>query len=205
MQNPAYINDDNDSIKIETVKNKKWFQFEDALEHVQVGKFHYLLLLVCGLGYMAASVEIIGMSVVMFSADCDLKLSVQQQGLLGSMGLLGVVLSSHAMGFSADTYGRLKTIRISLFISLCASLISVFSVNILMLLICRFLTGFFISASQSCVYTLLGEYHNSKTRMNHITVLASFLVFGLIYMQGEFLGIFLKLIFGIRFDIKSVL
>ncbi|KAL5291413.1 hypothetical protein ACFFRR_010674 [Megaselia abdita] len=185
MENLAYVSDGNDGIKLDNIKsNRKSFNYNEALEATQTGNFHLLLLLVCGLGYMAASVEIIGVSVVMFSADCDLRLTVQQQGLLGSIGYFGVVLSSHAMGFSADTWGRVKTIRLSLLFSVCVSLASVFSINTTMLLVCRFFTGFFISASQSCVYTLLGEYHSSKTRMNHITVLASFLVIGLIYIQG---------------------
>lgn len=191
MENRAYINDAlEDVVQLEESnrkrKTKKIYTYQEAIEETNIGKFHYLLLVVCGLGYMAASVEIIGISIVMFSADCDLKLTVHQQGMLGSIGYFGVVLSSHVMGFSADTWGRVRTIRISLLASVCASIMSVFSVNTFMLATCRFFTGFFISASQSCVYTLLGEYHTPKTRMNHVTILASFLVIGLIYIQGEF-------------------
>lgn len=196
MENPAYISDGTEhGLKLDDLKNKKLLDYSEALEASQMGKFHYLLLLVCGLGYMAAAVEIIGMTVVMFSADCDLKLTVTQQGLLGSIGYFGIILSSHAMGFSADTWGRVKTIRISLLLSVVASLISVFSINTSMLLASRFFTGFFITASQSCVYTLLGEYHSPKTRMNHITVLASFLVIGLIYIEGELVSLYIRMVY----------
>uniref|UniRef100_T1GJI8 Major facilitator superfamily (MFS) profile domain-containing protein n=1 Tax=Megaselia scalaris TaxID=36166 RepID=T1GJI8_MEGSC len=138
---------------------------------------------------MACVTEISGLGLVMFSAKCDLKFTLAQQGLLGSAGFLGIATSSHLMGFLADTWGRVRSLRMMLFISLCLSIISVMSVNFAMLFTFRFLTGCFISGGQACVFTLVGEFHSSKTRVKHVALVSIFLSAGFIYFPALAIGI----------------
>uniref|UniRef100_T1GGW1 Major facilitator superfamily (MFS) profile domain-containing protein n=1 Tax=Megaselia scalaris TaxID=36166 RepID=T1GGW1_MEGSC len=144
----------------------KKYSYEEAIERVGVGKFHYALLLIAGLCFMACITEIASIGQIMFSIKCDLKLTLTQQGLVGSAAYIGIVISSHFMGFLADTWGRTRSLRLTLFLSLCMSLISIMSVNVWMLFTFRFLTGLFISGGQAIVFTLVGEFHGSKTRGN---------------------------------------
>lgn len=158
--------------------------YQEVVDSIPVGRFHYLLLLTCGLCYMAVSVEIIGMSVITFSANCDLNFALYQKGIVLTTSYMGSILSMYVMGFLADTKGRVKTLKTTVALSILTSFISIFSVNAWMLIVMRFFTGFFISACQSCVFTLLGEYHGKDSRVKHLTILAGFLPFGIIYIYG---------------------
>ena len=161
------------------------YTFEDAVTLAKVGKFHYMLLLVCGVCFMAVMVEIMCVSIILPSMQCDLVSTLTEQGILASSGFLGIVLSSHAMGFLADTWGRVRTLRLALVLASISTIISAFSVNIWMLIVFRFLTGFFISGGQACVFSLCGEFHGNKTRVRHVTLLSGFLPLALIYLPGK--------------------
>ncbi|KAH8419663.1 hypothetical protein KR009_000403, partial [Drosophila setifemur] len=163
--------------------------FEEAITLTGVGKFHYKLLLICGLCFMAVMVEIMGVSLIMNQMKCDLQPTLDQQGILASAGFLGVVLSSHAMGFLADTWGRVTTLKYALSISSVCSIISGFSVNIWMLIVFRFLTGFFISGGQACVFSLCGEFHGSGSRVRHVTLLSGFLCSAMMFAPAMAIAI----------------
>lgn len=134
---------------------------------------------------MAVMAETMGISMVMPMVKCDLSATQAEQGLLASAGYFGVVFSSHIMGFLADTCGRVRTLRYSLLLAAAATVISAFSVNTWMLIAFRFLNGFFISGCQACVFSLCGEYHSNRTRVRHVTLLAIFLPFALIFLPGK--------------------
>nr|XP_036232073.1 synaptic vesicle glycoprotein 2B isoform X2 [Bactrocera oleae]XP_036232074.1 synaptic vesicle glycoprotein 2B isoform X2 [Bactrocera oleae] len=158
--------------------------FEEALELTHVGRFHYTLMLICGICFMAVMAETMGISMVMPMIKCDLAATQAEQGLLASAGYFGVVMSSHIMGFLADTCGRVRTLRYSLVLAAAATIISAFSVNTWMLIAFRFLNGFFISGCQACVFSLCGEYHSNRTRVRHVTLLSIFLPFALIFLPA---------------------
>ncbi|KAH8387615.1 hypothetical protein KR093_008175, partial [Drosophila rubida] len=165
------------------------YSFEEAIALAGVGRFHVKLLLICGLCFMAVMVEIMGVSLIMPLVKCDLQSTLEQQGLLASAGFLGVVLSSHAMGFLADTWGRVATLRYAMMLSAISSVVSAFSVNIWMLIVFRFLTGFFISGGQACVFSLCGEFHGSKSRVRHVTLLSCFLCTAIMFVPAVAIGI----------------
>lgn len=164
---------------------QKEYSFEEAVTLTGVGRFHLKLLLICGLCFMAVMVEIMGVSLIMPLVKCDLQSTLEQQGLLASSGFLGVVLSSHAMGFLADTWGRVATLRYAMLFSAISSIISACSVNIWMLIVCRFCTGFFISGGQACVFSLCGEFHGNKSRVRHVTLLSCFMCIAMMFAPGK--------------------
>lgn len=159
--------------------------FEEAVSLTKIGKFHYILLLVCGVCFMAVMVEIMCVSIILPSMKCDLVATLTEQGILASSGFLGIVLSSHAMGFLADTWGRIRTLRLALILATISTILSAFSINIWMLIVFRFLTGFFISGGQACVFSLCGEFHGNRTRVRHVTLLSGFLPLALMYLPSE--------------------
>lgn len=135
---------------------------------------------------MAGVCETIGVGIVMYSGQCDLHFTLGEKGILATAGIIGMMLNLHISGFLQDTRGRVKIMRLSLFLCICSSFISVFSVNTLMLILLRFLTGVFISGFQSCVFTLLAEYHGNATRARAMSILSSFLVMGVFYVNCEY-------------------
>ncbi|XP_041449927.1 putative transporter svop-1 [Drosophila obscura] len=194
---------------LEKPQPPKPHSFEAAITLTGVGRFHYKLLLICGLCFMAVMVEIMGVSLIMNPMKCDLQPTIDQQGILASAGFLGVVLSSHAMGFLADTWGRVTTLRYALFFAAACSIVSGFSVNIWMLIVFRFLTGFFISGGQACVFSLCGEFHGNGSRVRHVTLLSGFLCLSMIFAPAMAIAILPvrieTIVLGLRFSSWRVL
>ena len=105
------------------------------------GKFHFFLLLACGLSLMSVVVENVNIGFVLPYARCDLHITTTEQGLLNSVGYLGIVISSHCWGFLADTWGRRKVLRCSILGSLLCAIVSAFSLSVNMLILTRLLVG----------------------------------------------------------------
>lgn len=90
---------------------------------------------------MGVVVENVNIGLVITYVRCDMKVSTVEQGLLNSVGYVGIVISSHFWGFLADTWGRHKVLRVSLCGSfICASL-SALSLNVAMLIVTRLCVG----------------------------------------------------------------
>lgn len=162
----------------------KTYSYDEAIGATSLGKFHYFLLLVSGFLMISAAVEVIGLCVIIFAASCDLNMTLSEKGILAASGYFGVVMSAHAMGFLADTWGRVKILKVSFALSILSSLVSVFSVNFLMLTVFRFVTGFF-GGSQLTLFTLLSEYHSNRSRKTYMSIFSSFLVVGFLYFEGK--------------------
>lgn len=90
---------------------------------------------------MTLSIELEAMSLVLPTAKCELGITVTQQGIINSMGFVGVVVSSHFWGFMTDIWGRSKTLRLTLCLTIFLSILSSFSFTSWMLLITRLLIG----------------------------------------------------------------
>lgn len=67
--------------------------YEKALSTIGFGKFHILLLFICGLANSSDAIEILCVSFVLPSAECDLKMSSTDKGYLSSITFLGLKIS----------------------------------------------------------------------------------------------------------------
>ncbi len=63
--------------------------YEKCLSTIGFGKFHYFLLIVCGLANASDAIEILCISFVLPSAECDLNMSTSDKGFLSSMTFVG--------------------------------------------------------------------------------------------------------------------
>lgn len=68
--------------------------YENALINAGFGKFHYFLLIVCGMIYMNTAIGITIISFVLPSATCDFKMSSKDKGLLTAAPMLGKFVPS---------------------------------------------------------------------------------------------------------------
>lgn len=164
--------------------NGKTLTFEEAVRSIGVGKYHYFLLLTCGTALMYANLEISGISIIMLPAKCDLKFTALEKQLFDSVGLLGVVISSQIMGLLADSHGRIKILRTTLLLSMTTSFLSAFSVNTVMLICLRFLTGVFMAGVQCCMFTYLGEFHSKTSRTKHLVFLSALIIVANVYFPA---------------------
>lgn len=91
-----------DDNKEETTANRSTnlnTNYEKALSTIGFGKFHVFLLLICGLANSSDAIEILCISFVLPSAECDLKMTSTDKGFLSSITFLGnlikITLYSH--------------------------------------------------------------------------------------------------------------
>ncbi|XP_039435777.1 synaptic vesicle glycoprotein 2C isoform X1 [Culex pipiens pallens] len=158
------------------------YTYNEALELVGLGRFHTLLLFICGFCLMSVINETLNMGFIISAAECDLGLSFSDKGILNGAAFCGVVLSSHLWGFLSDTWGRRKVLVLATSCSLAFSVLSTFSMNVWMLIVTRFCVGFFISGNAATSYAYLAEFHTDKSRASHVSWAAMFMAFGMIYL-----------------------
>lgn len=105
------------------------------------GRFNVLIVILSGLVIMGATIENISIAFILPFANCDLNMTTTELGVVSSIAFLGIVVSSHFWGFMADTWGRLKVIRLTATCALVSAVLSAFSPNASMLAFLRFCVG----------------------------------------------------------------
>ena len=67
--------------------------FETAIEQTGYGKFHYILLGICGLVSTSEEMDVISMSFILPSAQCDLNLNTHTKGWLNCIIFVGMMVN----------------------------------------------------------------------------------------------------------------
>ncbi|XP_061394663.1 synaptic vesicle glycoprotein 2B-like [Musca vetustissima] len=155
-------------------ENSKIATINEALEKTHFGRFNKQIIIFSGVILNNVILESVGISFALPVVSCDLDLSYQEQGILGAICFLGIIISSHFWGLLADTLGRKRIMMPNLFLGFLVTLISSFSVNFTMVVVLRFLNGVFISASSATIYAYMGEFHCEKHR-NRAVLYGSFI------------------------------
>ncbi|XP_015038356.2 synaptic vesicle glycoprotein 2B isoform X4 [Drosophila pseudoobscura] len=138
--------------------------FETAIAECGFGLFN-ILMLFCALPCLMAMVfSASAMSYVMPTAECDLKLTPLDKGLLNAVTFAGMIISAIPWGFIADTMGR-RVVLIwggwidGLFV-LCAALCQ----DSTQLMVFKFLDGLIICGPFAVLVSYLAEFHGKKHR-----------------------------------------
>ncbi|KAG5683088.1 hypothetical protein PVAND_012391 [Polypedilum vanderplanki] len=163
------------------------YSLEDAISETKFGKFNYFMLVLAGLILACGMLETTCVNMVIPIAQCELEMTNFHKGLLGSVGYIGIILSSQLWGFLADTRGRKKIIVPALFLSFTFTVLSTFMKNFWFLLFFKFLNGFCICAPQTIIYAFLGEFHSAIHRAR-ILIVAS-VIYGIFCLINPINGI----------------
>ncbi|XP_037921735.1 synaptic vesicle glycoprotein 2B-like isoform X2 [Hermetia illucens] len=142
------------------------------------------MITVAGMILGAVIFETLGISFILPVTDCDLHFSTQEKGVLGAIGFIGIITSSHLWGFLADTKGRRRIILPTLIIAFTFTLISSFLNNFWSLVIFRYLNGFFVSGGSATVYAYLGEFHTNQARSKAIMGAAVIFAIAVLLIPG---------------------
>ena len=144
------------------------------LEKVPVGKFHYRLLVITGLGWMFDAMDT---GIIAFVLPVLIKtwgLSTAQVGYIGSIGLVGMALGAVLAGGAADRFGRKNIFAGTLVIYSLATGLCGLAWNFESLLVFRFLVGFGLGGQLPVAVTLVTEYAPPGARGRFIVLLESF-------------------------------
>lgn len=115
--------------------------FERAIELCGYGKFHYILLAICGLVSTSEEMDVISMSFILPSAECDLDLNTETKGWLNSIIFIGMMVGAYFWGSIADSFGRKKVLIVISFMNAFCIVASSFSQSYSFFMLFRFLNG----------------------------------------------------------------
>lgn len=144
------------------------------LERIPVGKFHYRLLVITGLGWMFDAMDT---GIIAFVLPVLIKtwgLTTAQVGYIGSIGLIGMALGAVLAGTVADRFGRKKVFAATLVIYSVATGFCGLAWSFESLLLFRFLVGFGLGGQLPVAVTLVSEYAPPGARGRFIVLLESF-------------------------------
>lgn len=144
------------------------------LERIPIGRFHYKLLLITGLGWMFDAMDTGIIAFVLPTLAKQWGLSAAQMGYIGSIGLVGMALGAVLAGAAADKFGRKKMFASTLVLYSIATGLCGFAPSYEWLLFFRFLVGFGLGGQLPVAVTLVSEYSPPAERGRFIVLLESF-------------------------------
>jgi len=115
--------------------------FDKAITSSGFGIFNLMLLIVSIPAQSAAIFESSSMSYILPVAECDLRLTLEDKGVLNAVAYAGMTISAIAWGYLADTKGRKKILYWGYLIDAVCVFGSALSQNFTMLVVFKFLGG----------------------------------------------------------------
>lgn len=168
----------------------------DRLETLPVGKFHYKLLLVTGLGWLFDSMDTGLIAFILPVLAKEWLLTPGQMGLIGSIGLIGMALGAVISGTIADHIGRKQVFTITVLLYSIATGLCALAWDYTSLLVFRFLVGFGLGGELPVAATLVSEYAPAHVRGRFIVLLESFWAIG--WLAAACIAYFLIPVYGWR-------
>ncbi|XP_030382331.1 synaptic vesicle glycoprotein 2B [Scaptodrosophila lebanonensis] len=158
--------------------------FERAIELCGYGKFHYILLAICGLVSTSEEMDVISMSFILPSAECDLDLNTETKGWLNSIIFIGMMVGAYFWGSIADSFGRKKVLIVISFMNGFCIVASSFSQTYLWFMLFRFLNGAALGGSGPVIWSYFAEFQPKAKRGSMLSFMAAFWTFGNLFVAG---------------------
>ncbi|CAG9566021.1 unnamed protein product [Danaus chrysippus] len=164
--------------------NSEKADFERAIELTGYGRFHYMLLAVCGLVSTSEEMDVISMSFILPSAQCDLELTTQTKGWLNSIIFIGMMVGAYAWGSVADSLGRKRVLIAISIVNALAIVASSFSQNYELFMLFRFINGAALGGSGPVIWSYFAEFQPKKKRGAMLSFMAAFWTLGNLFVAG---------------------
>lgn len=149
----------------------------DLLQRVQqipVGKFHYQLLVMIGLGWLFDAMDTGLIAFIMTSLSQEWQLQSQEKAWIVSIGFVGMAIGAVLAGKFADRWGRKGVFISTLVIYSVATALCAFAPNLTWLLVFRFIVGIGLGGQLPVAVALMSEYLPASVRGRFIVLLESF-------------------------------
>lgn len=164
------------------------------VQRLPIGRFHYNLLWMVGLGWMFDAMDTGIIAFIMTKLVHDWNLTAIQSGWIVSIGFVGMAIGAVFSGALADRFGRKNTFASTLVIYSIATGLCAFAPNLTVLLVCRFIVGLGLGGQLPVAVTLVSEYVPAQVRGRFIVLLESF--WGLGWLVAALISYFLIPHFG---------
>ncbi|XP_065215026.1 synaptic vesicle glycoprotein 2C-like isoform X2 [Planococcus citri] len=173
--------------KFEIVENGQIFDavdFERAIELAGYGKFHYFLLVICGFVSTSEEMDVISMSFILPSAQCDLSLDTHSKGWLNSIIFIGMMAGAYMWGSLADTLGRRKVLIVISFTNAICIIASTFAQSYSVFMLFRFLNGAALGGSGPVIWSYFAEFQPKLKRGSMLSSMAAFWTLGNLFVAS---------------------
>lgn len=144
------------------------------LQSLPVGRFHYKLLVLVGLGWLFDAMDTGMVSFVLATLGKEWGLSPKELGWVVSIGFVGMAIGAVTGGRTADKIGRKTVFAVSLVVYSIATALCAVAPDLGWLLVFRFFVGVGLGAQLPVAVTLVSEYVPAKVRGRFIVLLESF-------------------------------
>ncbi|XP_059621616.1 synaptic vesicle glycoprotein 2B-like [Phlebotomus argentipes] len=158
--------------------------FEEAIELAGYGRFHYILLAICGLVSTSEEMDVISMSFILPSAQCDLNLNTQTKGWLNSIIFIGMMVGAYAWGSVADSLGRKKVLIVISVMNAMCIVASSFCQTYALFMVFRFLNGAALGGSGPVIWSYFAEFQPKSKRGSMLSFMAAFWTLGNLLVAG---------------------
>lgn len=152
--------------------------FETAIELTGYGKFHYILLAICGLVSTSEEMDVISMSFILPSAQCDLNLNTHTKGWLNCIIFIGMMVGAYVWGSIADSLGRKRILIVISFTNALFIVASSFSQTYELFMLFRFLNGMALGGAGPVIWSYFAEFQPSHKRGSMLSFMAAFWTIG---------------------------
>ena len=125
----------------ENYELKKKYQIDEAIRLAGSGFYQLKIFILFGLTIVCQVIEMTNMAYVLPIAQCDINMSMKEQGFANSVVFIGMVVSTYFWGFLSDTWGRRNVLLTSYLITFISSSLSALSMSAIMIMISRFFVG----------------------------------------------------------------
>ncbi len=144
------------------------------VQRLPVGKFHYTLLWVIGLGWMFDAMDTGLISFILTKMATEWSMSPAEKGWVVSIGFVGMAIGAVCSGALADRWGRRNVFAVTLVTYSIATALCAFAPNLTWLLVFRFIVGLGLGGQLPVAVTLVSEYIPAQVRGRFIVLLESF-------------------------------
>eukprot|EP00606_Chrysophyceae_sp_TOSAG23-5_P000907 GSChrysophyteH2.ASY1.ANO1.1004.1 assembled CDS len=154
---------------------------DDVIGSIELNRYHYWLLLLCGMGFCVDAMEVVALSFINPCAGEEWSLDNSQIALITSVVFAGQVLGSFFWGPFADAYGRWKAYMYSVLILCVSSWASGFAPSYAWLLVLRFIVGIGVGGN-TVPFDIFAEFLPHTVRGRNLTYTNMFWTLGELYV-----------------------
>ncbi|XP_071479724.1 synaptic vesicle glycoprotein 2C-like [Diadema antillarum] len=180
---PLYDENDNSEdeksdVPVRGSTNTKEHSYSEAVNALGSGRFHAVLLIVCGWANISDSAEILSVSFLLPQASKTMGITSFEKGLLTSVVFVGMLVGGFVWGSLADVQGRRQTLVVSLGCNAIFGLLSSLCQNFWLFLAMRFMSGLGVGGSMPVIFTYFSEFQMDKNRGAMVSALSTFWMLG---------------------------
>lgn len=152
--------------------------FSARLDRVPVTRFHWKLLLLCGLGWMFDAMDILLVGSVVAAVSRAWGLDAATAGWISSANLLGMLVGASLAGTLSDRVGRKAVFQATLLVYSVFTGLSALAFSAASLMAVRFVAGIGLGGELPVASTLLSEFAPARRRGAMVVLLESFWAYG---------------------------